>query len=60
MKALEIGAMKISLRISPHWGTDFRPLAAYVNRDSLIEKAWRARVARNPKEIARLIKECKA
>lgn len=52
--------MKISLRISPHWGTDFRPLAAYVNRDSLIEKAWRAWVARNPKEIARLTKKCKA
>jgi hypothetical protein len=42
------------LKISPHWGVDFRPLAAYVNRDAMIEAKWRANVAKNPKEIARL------
>jgi hypothetical protein len=49
--------MKVRLRISQHWGVDFRPLAAHVNHDALIEKAWRARVANNPKEIARLKKQ---
>lgn len=46
--------MKVRLRISPWWYVDFRPLALRVNCDRLIESIWRARVARNPKEIARL------
>lgn len=46
--------MKVTVRISPWWYVDFRPLALHVNRDRLIERIWRSRVARNPKEIARL------
>jgi len=49
--------MNIKLRISPHWLVDFRPLATHVNHDAIIERLWRARVARNRKEVARVAKE---
>ena len=49
--------MRTILKVNRYWGMDLRPLAAYVNHDAVIERQWRAKVANNPKEIARLRKQ---